>query len=80
MTYLFNFIADLDVPLFNSGFFGALTQIWQLNVDVREVAAHKHLQIQAIDRLVRVICGDLKMRFYQYQFVCRALASRSVKA
>ena len=61
MTYLFYFIADLNVPLFNSGLFGALTQIWQLNVDVREVAAHEHLQIQAIARLVSVICGDFKI-------------------
>ena len=43
MTYLFDLIADLDIPLFDSGLFGALTQIWQLNVDVREVAAQQHL-------------------------------------
>lgn len=40
---LFNFIANLDVPLFDSGLLGSLTQVWQFDCNLSEVSAHQHL-------------------------------------
>jgi hypothetical protein len=45
VSYLFNSLANLDEDFFDSGFFGAFTQIGQLHIDhLAEGAHHCHLQ------------------------------------
>ena len=47
VTYLFNFIANFDEELLNSGFFSAFTQIGQLDSHLN-ISAQKHLPVDGV--------------------------------
>ena len=45
-AYLFDFVANLNIPLLDGGLFGALAQIRQLDCNLGKVSAKHHLDSQ----------------------------------